>query len=78
MSSKIEILVVVLAVDLQFDFHQVAAFDHRKIRQFLPLVFFDLLIDRLPARAGRVDRLVGLDQLVILPVDLDFQPGPLG
>ena len=68
-----QVLVVVLAVDLQLDLDQVAALERRPVGQQLAAITLDPLADRLAAAAGHVHRLVVLDEPVDLAVDLDLQ-----
>ena len=68
-----QVFIIVLAVDLELDFHQLAALESRVGRQPLAAETFNALANGLAAAAGHVDNLVVLDEPVDLAVDLDLQ-----
>src|SRR5208337_3757302 len=77
-ASRFEVLgdnvfVVVLAVDLELDLDQLAAFQGGSLGQQLATVVFDFLIHRLPAAAGHAHGLVVALQPIHFAIDLDLQ-----
>ena len=70
-----DVLVVVLAFDLELDLDEVAALEHRQVGEFLALVLLGPLVHGLAARAFGLDGLGGFDELVVLALHLDFEAG---
>lgn len=72
-----QVFVVVLAVDQQFDFDEVAAGDGPKVFERNSLVLRDLLIDQLSPVALNVDLFVVAFKSIELSSHLHFQTGGL-
>ncbi len=68
-----DVLVIVLALDDEFDLGQIAALEDAEVFDGDPFVFLGLLAHGLTARARHVDLLVHFLQFVILPLDLDLE-----
>ena len=72
---KDKVLVIVLAFDFEFDFHDVAALQCVEVFKFRPFELFNLLINDLSASTGHLRLFVDSFQQVVAPVDLDFESG---